>query len=89
MTQRAVTGAILATAVGLMFLAHPVVAQESAGSSQPAKVKCVGANDCKGKSACKSANNDCKGKNACKSKGFSMTSTEQSCTDMGGRIEKM
>jgi hypothetical protein len=89
MNKRALTGAVLATAVGLMFLAHPVMAQESSGSSQPAKVKCLGANDCKGKGSCKSTQNDCKGKNGCKGKGFVMTSTDQECTDKGGHVEKM
>ena len=58
MNKTAVTGAVLASAVGLMFLDHPVMAQESSGSSQQAKVKCLAANDCKGKGSCKSAQND-------------------------------
>ncbi len=53
--------------------------------AQASKVKCVGANDCKGHSACKSAQNDCKGKNACKGKGFVVTSTEDECTGKGGK----
>jgi hypothetical protein len=87
--KRVVKGALLASAVGLMFLAHPVMAQDSSGSMQQAKVKCLGANDCKGKSACKSTQNDCKGKNACKGKGFVPTSTEQECKDKGGHVENM
>jgi hypothetical protein len=72
-----------------MFLARPVFAQESSTSGHQAQVKCVGANDCKGKSSCKSAQNDCKGQNSCKGKGFIETSSEKECTDKGGRVEKM
>jgi hypothetical protein len=49
------------------------------------QVKCVGANSCKGQSACKSAQNDCKGKNACKGQGFVQTSA-QDCKDKGGTV---
>ncbi len=89
MNKRIATGAVLAPAVGLMFLARPVLARESSTSGHQAQVKCVGANDCKGKSSCKSAQNDCKGQNSCKGKGFIETSTDKECTDKGGRVEKM
>ena len=52
-------GTILATAAALMFMANVALAQESGSaasggttSAQSAKVKCMGANDCNGKSAC-------------------------------------
>jgi hypothetical protein len=84
-------GAILATTVGLMFMANIAMAQENgsaaAGSSpsaQTANVKCMGANSCKGLSSCKSAQHDCKGQNACKGQGFVKTSSTQECTQMGG-----
>lgn len=35
-----------------------------------AKIKCEGANACKGESACATADNACHGKNSCKGKGF-------------------
>jgi hypothetical protein len=67
------TGAFLATAVGLMFIANVALAQDngalgggSAPTTESAKVKCLGANSCKRQSSCKSAQNDCKGQNACK-----------------------
>lgn len=85
------TGAFLATAVSLMFMANLAFAQEnnaagggSAPSAQTASVKCLGANSCKGNSSCKTAQNDCKGQNACKGKGFVATSSTQECTDKGG-----
>jgi hypothetical protein len=49
------TGAFLATAVGLTFMANVALAQESSGpragsamSAQTAKVKCLGVDSCKG-----------------------------------------
>jgi hypothetical protein len=84
-------GAILATTVGLMFMANIAMAQEngSAGvgsspTAQSAKVECMGANSCKGLSACKSAQHDCKGQNACKGQGFVRSSSAQECIQKGG-----
>ena len=84
-------GAILATAVGLMFMANVAMAQDNdsarAGGSPNAhtvKVKCMGANSCKGQSSCKSAQHDCKGQNACKGQGFVETSSTEECTQKGG-----
>ena len=52
-------------------------------SAQTAQVKCVGANDCKGHGACKSAQNDCEGK------GFIHTASTKECLDKGGKPESM
>ena len=48
------------------------------------KVKCYGANACKGQAECKTAVNGCKGQNACKAQGFVML-TEQACINQLGR----
>jgi hypothetical protein len=86
-------GALLASAVATLFLATAAMAQEpgamsSSGSQmQGATVKCIGANSCKGHSACKSAQNDCKGQNACKGKGFVNTSSQEECAQKGGHTE--
>jgi hypothetical protein len=91
MDRTKLTGAILATAVGLMFMAQPIFAAEDSGASaaaQPANVKCVGGNSCKGQSACKSASNSCAGQNSCKGKGYVMTTSAQQCQDKGGHVEK-
>ncbi len=85
-------GALLASAVAMMFLANSVRAQESAAPStgaKPAAVKCVGGNDCKGQSACKGASNDCSGENSCKGKGFVMTPSADDCKSKGGHVEGM
>jgi hypothetical protein len=80
-------GAMLASAVAALFVATTAMAQEGQPSSSDpslSTVKCVGANSCKGQSACKSAQNDCKGENSCKSKGFIITSTREECIQKGG-----
>jgi len=84
MDKLKLTGAVLATAVGLMFAAQPLVAQDSSS----AQVKCVGGNSCKGLSACKTASSSCKGQNSCKGKGWIMTSSAAECTQKGGTVEK-
>jgi hypothetical protein len=43
----------------------------------------MGANACKGKGACKTANNECKGMNACKGKGY-LTMTKEECAKIEG-----
>ena len=75
---------LMATAAAALFIAG---AANAADEKEAAKVKCDGANACKGKSACKSAENACQGKNACKGKGFLMLS-EQECTDAKAKTEK-
>ena len=57
----------LAAAAAVMFASAPL----ATASADDAKVKCEGANACKGQSACKSAKNACKGQNSCKGQGFS------------------
>ena len=84
MDRKGLTGAILAAAVGAMFLTTPVFAQSSSSSSTQANVKCVGGNSCKGQGSCKGGNHSCKGQNSCKGQGFVMTSTTQECNAKGG-----
>jgi uncharacterized membrane protein len=89
MDRKTITGAVLAAAVGAMFLSTPVLAQTSSGNSASAdKVKCVGGNSCKGQSSCKSASNGCMGQNSCKGKGWVMATSAKMCTDKGGKPEK-
>jgi hypothetical protein len=79
-----VKGALVAASVaGLFAAAAPLVAS----AKDDAKVKCVGANECKGKGACKSAESACKGQNACKGKGMNQM-TEKECTAKGGHVAK-
>jgi hypothetical protein len=76
----------LAAAAATLFIAG---CASSGGSAHMAdagtvKVKCYGANACKGQAECKTAMNGCKGQNACKAQGFVML-TEQACVDHVGR----
>jgi hypothetical protein len=48
------------------------------------KVKCYGANACKGQAECKTADNSCKGQNACKGHGF-LSMSEKACIEQVGR----
>lgn len=63
----------LATAAALLFSAVPFTAAQA----DEAKIKCVGANACKGQSACATAKNACQGQNSCKGAGYvSLTKAE-------------
>ncbi len=89
MERRTVSGALLAAAVGAMFLSAPLLAQSSStNSASSSNVKCIGGNSCKGQSSCKSANNGCMGQNSCKGKGWITTVLAKACTDKGGKPEK-
>jgi hypothetical protein len=84
-TRGVTTGAMLASAVALAFLARPSYAQGTSGSdAQQAQVKCLAGNSCKGQSACKTASSPGPGQNSCKAQGFVMTSSTRECTDKGG-----
>ena len=88
MTKAKITGAMLATAVALIFAGNAAYAADSTDASAAAsQVKCVGGNACKGQSLCQSANSSCKGSNACKGKGYVMTPTAKECVAAGGKPE--
>ena len=86
MKKTTIAGAMLATAVALAFTGSVVNAADS--STQPAQLKCLGANACKGQSACKTATNDCQGKNSCKGKGYVVTTDAKTCEAKGGHVGK-
>lgn len=89
MKTRKVTSTLLATAVAVAFGAITANAADAPSpSTQAPQVKCLGANACKGQSACKTASNDCKGQNSCKGKGYVATTNEKSCEAMGGHVGK-
>jgi hypothetical protein len=91
MNKLKLTGTVMATAVGLMFMTQPIFAADSSdvnGKQAQASVKCVGGNSCKGQSECMSASNSCKGQNSCKGKGYVTTASAQQCQQKGGHVEK-
>lgn len=79
------SGAAVAAAAATLFLAGAVATVSTPANA--AQGKCMGANACKGQSACKSASNACKGLNACKTLGFSMAS-KAACDAKGGAYVK-
>jgi len=88
MTKAKLTGAMLATAVAMIFAGNAVHAADNPDSSaQASQVKCVGGNACKGQSLCQSAESSCKGSNSCKGKGYVMTPTAKECIAAGGKPE--
>jgi hypothetical protein len=88
MRKSALGGAMLATAVALMFTGSAMAADSAGSATAPAQVKCVGGNSCKGQSACKTASSGCAGQNSCKGKGYVMTSSVQQCAKQGGHAAK-
>ncbi len=94
MKKNLISGAILAGAVALAFAATGAQAQSagsgsSMGSAQAATVKCLGGNDCSGKSACKTASSPGPGQNSCKGQGYVVTSSDKECKDKGGKPQSM
>jgi hypothetical protein len=87
MNKTKVAGAILATAVALAFTGSAFAADASPSAQAP-QIKCLGANACKGQSACKTATNDCMGRNSCKGKGYVVTSDARTCEAKGGHVGK-
>jgi hypothetical protein len=64
------SGAAIAAAAAALLIAGSAISAPMQVAADDAKGHCMGANACKGKSACKTANNACAGKNACKGQGF-------------------
>jgi uncharacterized membrane protein len=82
------TGLAIAAAAATMFVAG--CASQGTGTAASAdsgavKVKCYGANACKGQAECKTAMNSCKGQNACKGQGF-LSMTDKACVERLGRM---
>ncbi|MGH7987892.1 MAG: hypothetical protein ACREQX_16640 [Candidatus Binataceae bacterium] len=46
MNKANLAGAMLATAIGLMFIAQPVFATDSGKAANTTQVKCIGGNSC-------------------------------------------
>ncbi len=80
--NRRLLGMAVASAAAGLLLAGAPASQAAEGGT--VKVKCYGANSCKGQAECKTATNSCKGHNACKGRGF-VTMDEASCIAQLGR----
>jgi hypothetical protein len=81
MRIRVKSGAAIAATAASLLLAGAVA--PAAVAADDAKGHCVGANACKGKSACKTAKNECAGLNACKGQGY-LEMTKAECDKIEG-----
>ena len=81
--NRKMVSAALATTAAALFAMSAVVS--IANAADDVKVKCYGANTCKGNGQCKTSMNGCKGKNMCKGKGFEEM-TDKACVEKVGRV---
>ena len=75
MKLSAKSGTTLAAAAATLLLAGAVTAPVAYAAGE--KGHCMGANACKGQSACKTASSACKGQNACKGKGYTEATKEE------------
>lgn len=76
---------LLSAITGL--LAANVAGSPSPAAAEGEKVKCYGANSCKGTGACGGKGHSCAGENACKGQGWIYTESEEACLKMeGGRL---
>jgi len=81
------SGAAIAAAAAALLIAGTAVSAPMQMAAEGAKGHCVGANACKGKTACKTASNACKGQNACKGKGFLALTAEECAKFEGAKFE--
>ena len=80
------SGTAIAMAAAALFAGGHGLGTVSAADDT--KVKCVGANACKGKSECATEKNACATQNACKGRGW-ITLTEKECRTHGGVAERL
>jgi len=81
------SGATLAAAAATLFLAGATMSAEpTTAHAADAMGKCIGANACKGQSACKGGNHECKGLNSCKGQGFAAM-TKAQCKVAKGKFQ--
>ena len=77
------SGAAIAAAAATLFLAGVSISTTTYAADEG---HCIGANACKGQSACKGASNACKGQNSCKGTGWTAAANAQDCTAKGGKV---
>lgn len=80
------SGASIATIAANLLLGGHAIAAESKATAD-AKGHCVGANACKGQSACMTAKNSCAGQNSCKGQGFTETTAAECAKIEGAKFE--
>lgn len=83
MKTKVISGSAIAAAAATLLLTNAI---ETRVQADDAVGHCVGANACKGQSACMTAKNACAGQNACKGQGFTLATKEQ-CDKAKGTFE--
>lgn len=80
---------MLASAVAFSFVAQANAAGDPPKDAKDgAKVKCINAHSCAGKSECKGHGNDkCKGQNSCHGKGFILVTKEECKAKKGEEVK--
>jgi uncharacterized membrane protein len=87
LNAKKVAGFAIATAAASLFIAGATSNAFAASyAKETAKVHCLGANSCKGKSDCATASSSCKGQNSCKGQGMKVLSLKE-CQAAGGKPE--
>lgn len=85
----AAVAGILGSAIVAAASSSAFAADAKDAKMDAAKGKCVGANSCKGKTACSTAGaNECAGKNGCKGKGW-VEKTKTDCDAMAKKDKKV
>ena len=81
------TNKMLLAAVTSLLAVGALTTTTVTGAHAADKVKCYGANKCKGQGGCAGAGHGCAGKNACKGQSFVETDSKEACMKMeGGRL---
>ena len=87
--KNSLSGAAIASAI-ISLLATQALAADPAPpkkhDKEPAKVRCGGVNECKGKGECGGASSSCAGTNGCKGKGWVFRASAKECTSKGGTV---
>lgn len=84
MEAKKIVGMAVAASAAALFISGCASMGGGSGSGSEAKVACNGANACKGRSECHTANSECAGQNACKGQGF-VSLTPEECKKATGR----
>ena len=84
LSRRAINGAALSIAAAGAFYGMYKSVDIYGPKAQVGDIACYGINNCKGKTACSTANNSCTGMNSCKGKGWLNVSASE-CKSRGGQ----
>lgn len=76
--NKVLMSAAIAGIIGVATMANAKTANKTTAAAKAVTGQCIGANACKGQSACHTDNNACKGQNGCAGKGM-LETTKAEC----------